>query len=155
MIAPQQEQVVPVRLYQGDGRLMLAAPMPGLEPENISVTITGQNAIIRGEYRGPHQEDRDLLIAEWAIGPYHREIPLPEPVDGAHANATYGNGVLVLVMPKLAAGQGGTDGELRLEVLAATRGEHVGHAGHDLHPTTTAAHLQQQAENVRSAAERS
>jgi HSP20 family protein len=152
MIAPQQEQMVPVRLYQSGGRLMLAAPMPGLEPENISVTIAGQRAIIRGEYRGPHQEDRDLLIGEWAIGPYYREIPLPEPVDGAHTNATYGNGVPVLVMPKRAAGQDGTDAEFRLEVLAATRGEHAAHALRDHHPTSTADRLRQQEEAVGSAA---
>ena len=155
MIGPRQEQVVPVRLYQGDGRLMLAAPMPGLEPENISVTITSTRAVLRGEYRGPHQQDRDLLIAEWAIGPYYREVQLPQSVDGARTNATYGNGVVVLVMPKLAPGEHGSDAEFRLEVLAATRGEHVGHTGHDLHQTTTAEQRHQQEETRRGATQRS
>ena len=111
-------------------------------------------AILHGEYRGPHQEDRDLLIAEWAVGPYYREIPLPQPVDGARTNATYGNGVLVLAMPKLSSGQEGSDAELRLDVLAATRGEYVGHAGRDLHATTTAEHLRQQEETLRGATRR-
>jgi HSP20 family protein len=155
MITPQQEQVVPVRVYQGDGRLMLAAPMPGLEPENISVTVSQSRAVIRGEYRGPHQEDRDLLVAEWAVGPYYREVQLPHPVDGRRTNATYGNGVLVLAMPKLSQGEDGNDAELHLEVLAATRGEYVGHAGRDLHPTTTAEHLRHQDETRRSATQHS
>jgi HSP20 family protein len=154
MIAPHQEQVVPVRLYQGEGRLMLAAPMPGLEPDDISVTVRRDTVVIRGEYRGPHQEERDLLIAEWAIGPYYREVRLPQPVDGARTNATYGNGVLVLVMPKLPAGEQGSDAEFRLEVLEATRGERVGHAGRDLHQTTTAEHLRQVEQVLRSATRR-
>jgi HSP20 family protein len=153
MIAPRQEQLVPVRMYQGDDRLMVAAPMPGLEPENISVIIRGDTVTIRGEYRGPHQEDRDLLIAEWATGPYYRELQLPQPVDGARTNATYGNGVLVLVMPKLAPGSGGHDGEFHLQVVTATRGERVGHAGRDLHDTSTEAHLRQLDEHARRAAQ--
>lgn len=154
MIAPQQEQVVPVRVYQSDDRLMVAMPMPGLEPEDILVTVRGNTVIVRGEYRGPHQQDRDLLIAEWAIGPYYRELQLPQPVDGARTNATYGNGVLVLAMPKLAPGQRGSDAAFHLEVIEATRGERVGHAGRDLHETTTAAHLQQLEEHVQRAARR-
>ncbi|HEX2325615.1 MAG TPA: Hsp20/alpha crystallin family protein, partial [Chloroflexota bacterium] len=74
MIAPQQEQIVPVRVYQSGERLMAIMPLPGLEPPDISVTVRGDEVVVRGEYRGPHQQDLDLLIAEWAIGPYHREL---------------------------------------------------------------------------------
>jgi HSP20 family protein len=151
MIAPQQEQLVPVRMYQGDGRLMVAAPLPGLEPEDISVTLQGDTLVIRGEYRGPHQSDRDLLIAEWAIGPFYRDLQLPFPVDGARTNATYGNGVLVLAMPKLAAGRDGSDTDFQLEVVTATHGERVGHAGRDLHETSADAHRQQLNEHARRA----
>lgn len=151
MIAPQQEQLVPVRMYQGVDRVMVAAPMPGLEPENISVTVKADTLIIRGEYRGPHQEQRDLLIAEWAIGPYYRELELPQAVDGARTNATYGNGVLVLAMPKLEPGQDRSDCEFQLQVVTATRGERVGHSGRDLHETSTEDHLRQVDANVQRA----
>ena len=154
MIAPHQEQLVPVRVYQGGERLMAMMPLPGVEPQDISVVVRGDRVVVHAEYRGPHQEERDLLIAEWAIGPYHRELVLPHAVDGARTNATYGNGVLVLVMPRLAPG--GTDpqdgwAEFRLEVIEATRGAHVGHTGHDLQQTTTAAYRQRQEEVARRA----
>jgi HSP20 family protein len=151
MIAPQQEQLVPVRMYEGDGRLMTAAPMPGLEPEDISVSLRDNRLVMRGEYRGPHQSDRDLHIAEWAVGPYYRELELSQPVDGARTNATYGNGVLVVVMPKLAPGERGNDAEFHLEVVQAPRGERVGHAGRDLHETTTAAHRRDMERSAQSA----
>jgi HSP20 family molecular chaperone IbpA len=154
MIAPQQEQLVPVRMYEGDGRLMVVAPMPGLEAEDISVSLRKDLLVIRGEYRGPHQAERDLLIAEWAIGPYYRDLQLPQPVDGTRTNATYGNGVLVLAMPKLVAGEDGSDAEFRLEVVQAARGERVGHAGRDLHETTTEEHrraMERSADSAHSA----
>jgi HSP20 family protein len=105
-MAHQQQQLttVPVRLYQIDDRIMVAAPMPGLEPEDIAVIVAGSRVIIRGAERGPGQHERDVLLAEWTIGPYYRELVLPQPVNGVLTNATYGNGVLVLALPKLAHG---------------------------------------------------
>lgn len=140
----QQQQSVPVRVYQTNDCLMVAAPLPGLEPENISVTIAGDCVTIRGEERGPGQHERDLLVAEWTIGPYYREVVLPQPVNGALTNATYGNGVLVLALPKLAHEQPGTPAEFQLQAITATHGERVGHAGSAIHPTTTHEHQQQQ-----------
>ena len=68
----------------------MAAPMPGLEAGDISVNISGAAVTIRGEERGAGQHERDLLLEEWSIGPYYREVSLPQAVDGSLANATYG-----------------------------------------------------------------
>ena len=142
---------VPVRVYTTDSRIMIAAPMAGLEPEDISVTVADTHVTIRGQERGPRQHERDLLMAEWTVGPYERRIDLPRPVNGALANATYGNGVLVLALPIMAPGQPGVRSEFILEVIAATRGERVGHTGRDLHPTTTQERRQKTAQMDRTA----
>lgn len=130
-----QGQRLPIRVYRSDERVMLAAPMPGLEPEDISVTIHDDRVVLHGEERGPGQHDLDLLVAEWSVGPYHREVELPAAVDGALANATYGNGVLVVSLPK-AAGDSSTTAHFQLRPIAATRGERVGHRGKHVAPTT-------------------
>jgi HSP20 family protein len=134
---------IPVRVYQSSDRLMVAAPLPGVEPADIAVRVAGDTLTIHGDVRGVHQEDVDLLLEEWAIGPYHREVRLPHPVDGARANATYGNGVLVLALPKATQGDATGDAEFRLEVNGAPRGQRVGHHGQDLSATTTEAHRRQ------------
>jgi HSP20 family protein len=123
---------LPVRLYQTGERLTIAAPMPGLQPKDIRVKVAGDRVVIHGEERGPHQHGLDLLLEEWTIGPYHREVDLPAAVDGSLANATYGNGVLVLSLPR-ATGRG-VRAELRLTSTGATRGEHVGHVGREARP---------------------
>lgn len=129
-------QILPVRLYQTSERFMIATPMPGLEPEDITVSIQEDRVFIRGKERGPGQHGRDLLIDEWTTGPYFREVSLPHPVDGAGTNATYGNGVLVLVMPKQSRRIHATPGELQLQSITPTRGAHVAHTGSNIHPTT-------------------
>jgi HSP20 family protein len=137
----QDGQKIPVRIYQSDNHVMLMAPMPGLEPENISVTIAGSRVEIRGEERGPRQHEKDVIVDEWAVGPYYREVKLPQAVNGSLANATYGNGVLVLSMPKLKPGEEAASAEFQLHPISATHGERVGFAGSEPRPKTTEEHI--------------
>src|SRR5919109_3618875 len=136
-LTSQQPQTVPLQIHQADERLVLAAPMPGLEPQDIAVIISGTRVTIRGEYRGSRQDQPEILISEWTIGPYYREVVLPQPVDGTLTNATYGNGVLVLALPKLAPEQTSIPAEFQLQAVVATHGEHIGHTGSAMQPITT------------------
>jgi HSP20 family protein len=129
----KEAQTVPVRIYESGNHLMLAAPMPGLQPQDISISIADHTISIRGEERGPRQDNLELLMAEWNIGPYFREIALDQAVNGDLTHATYGNGVLVLAMPKARDGRG-VDAEFTLEAISAARGERVGHTGSAIHP---------------------
>jgi HSP20 family protein len=133
-------QQLPVRIYQTENQFALAAPLPGLEPEDIRVTIDGKRVSIYAKQRGPRQHFLNLLQAEWTIGPYSREIDLPEAVDGSLTNATYGNGVLVLTIPKARGTPVTNRTEFTLEAVRPTRGERVGHVGHNIRPTSTREH---------------
>ena len=140
---------LPVRIYQSKNQFAVAAPVPGLEPEDITVAIEGRHVTIRGKERGPRQHDLDLLKAEWFIGPYHREIDFPENLDGSLANATYGNGVLVLTLPRSGARDAKPRTEFTLDRVSATRGERVGHTGHDIRQTTTQEHMERHTQTPR------
>ena len=75
-----------------------------------------------------------MLMEEWTMGPYYRELELPEVVNGSLTNATFGNGVLTLAMPK------GNDDDLsvikiQLETIDTARGERIGHKGVEIQPT--------------------
>ena len=133
-------QSIPVQIHQSDAHLVLAAPMPGLEPQDISIVIAGDKITIHGSYRGSRQEKEDTLVAEWTVGPYTREVVLPQPVNGPLTNATYGNGVLVLAMPKAQEESDDGHAEFQIEVVQATLGQRIGHTGSELRPTTTQEH---------------
>jgi len=135
-----ESQSIPVRIFNADEHIVLAAPLPGLEPENISVTIAGSKVEIKGEERGPGQHRRDLIVDEWTIGPYYREVSLPQAVDGRLANATYGNGVLVLSMPKQKNDQPAAGINFQLHPIESTRGERIGHSGMDARPAAVSQH---------------
>jgi HSP20 family molecular chaperone IbpA len=135
--------VLPVRVYEAGDKIMIAAPMAGLAPEDIAVSVDGDHVRIRGAERGPRQHGLGLVVAEWTVGPYDREVRLPSSVDGRLTNVTYGNGVLVVAMPRAKPGERPLAAEIGLTAIAATRGEHVGHIGRVARPTTTGEHLRQ------------
>jgi HSP20 family molecular chaperone IbpA len=133
---------LPVRVYEAGEKIMIAAPMAGLAPEDIAVTVHDQRVRIRGAERGPHQHDLELAVAEWTVGPYDREVRLPAPVNGRLTNVTYGNGVLVVAMPKIVRGERHGPAEIQLTAIEPTRGEHVGHVGRVPRPATTTEHVE-------------
>ncbi|MEO7021202.1 MAG: Hsp20/alpha crystallin family protein [Ktedonobacteraceae bacterium] len=127
-------QHIPVKVYRTDERLMIAAPMAGMEPENILVEVTSDGCLIlHGDQRAvlkevkEVKEAKELLIDEWSVGVYHREITLPVSVNATCANIDYGNGVLVVVLP---INEHTVPARLTLERITPTHGEHRGNAGH-------------------------
>jgi HSP20 family protein len=126
---PEQmkQQHIPVKVFRTDGRLMVAAPMAGLEPENIAVEVRADGRLIlHGDLRGMLKEVKDLLLDEWSVGVYHRELVLPVAVDAECANVTYGNGVLTVTLP---ISTQMSPARLTLARRTPTHGERKGNAG--------------------------
>jgi HSP20 family protein len=95
-------QQIPVKVYRSLDRLMVAAPMPGLQPEDILVEVTDSgHVILQGEVRGLLKDVKELLLDEWTVGGYYRDLDLPDgiAVDGTLGTVTYGNGVVVVTLP--------------------------------------------------------
>ena len=126
---PEQvkQQNIPVKVYRTDERLMIAAPMAGLEPKNIAVEVRADGRLIlHGDQRGMLKEVKDLLLDEWSVGVYHRELVLPVAVDAKCANVTYRNGVLMVTLP-ICTQMG--PAQLTLARRAPTHGERKGNIG--------------------------
>ncbi len=142
MHEPFASEHIPVKMYRGSNRLVVAAPMAGMEPEDIVVEVTadGQlnlHALMRAQFKGRHEAEHEVLLDEWNPGPYHRRIELPNKVDARLANATYSNGVLVVALPL--SGQT-RPARITLETVGPAHGERIASHGRPVHPTTAEEH---------------
>ena len=99
---------VPVKLYRTVDLVTVAAPMPGLEPEDVFAEVTRDGHLLLAGEVTPDvpgagaledRESKQVLLEEWTPGPYHRDVVLPAAVDGRRATLTYGNGVVVVALP--------------------------------------------------------
>jgi HSP20 family molecular chaperone IbpA len=142
MEAIPKQQTPPVKVYRSLGLLVVAMPMAGVGPDDIGVEVTADGRlVVEGRLRSDPLEDfgalastKEVLVDEWMVGPYRRELTLADPVDGPATTLTYGNGVLVVVLP-IADRTRAT--RLTLLPLSATRGERAGSPDHPKHRPIT------------------
>src|SRR5262249_52749087 len=135
---PFSSEHIPVKMYRGTNRLVIAAPMAGMEPENITVEVTADGKLrLQATERAELKGDTEVLLDEWNPGPYARRLDLPNAVDAELANVTYANGVLVVALPLAGQTRPAT---LTLRMVGPAHGERIGSHGRPVHPTTWEEH---------------
>lgn len=86
---------------KGD-KVVVAADVPGVEKEDLSVNISGDRLEISAERKKEAEEKKEGYVRrERTYTNYYRSILLPTEVDGDKADATFENGVLEISMPKV------------------------------------------------------
>lgn len=75
--------------------------MPGVKPEDIDITITGDTLTIKGEVKAEEKvEKANYIRRERRYGAFSRSLTLPTSVVAEKAKAEFENGVLTLTLPK-------------------------------------------------------
>jgi HSP20 family protein len=91
--------VLPVDVYATADDLVILASVPGLNPEDVEITIEGDTLTIKGETKPP-LENVDYHVQERRYGPFGRTLTLNMPVQADQAEAVFEKGVLTLTIPK-------------------------------------------------------
>lgn len=95
----QRVNTLPVDVYSTDNELVLKASVPGVEAEDVEITIEGDKLTIKGETKAP-PDDVEYHIQERRSGPFGRTLTLNVPVEASNAEASFKNGELTLIIPK-------------------------------------------------------
>jgi len=92
-----------IDILDSKDRIKIEAELPGMGPENIEVTITGNGVMLKGEKQcSKHDQNQEYLLQEIEYGSYQRYIPLPDSVDPDKAKASFKKGMLWIEIPKKA-----------------------------------------------------
>ncbi len=90
---------VPLDVYTTDEELVISASVPGVNPNDVEITIEGDTLTIRGEIPAP-LENVDYITQERPYGKFQRTLRLNIPVQADKAEAVFDRGVLTLTIPK-------------------------------------------------------
>lgn len=90
---------LPVDAYTTPEEIVVIASVPGIDPENVEITLEGETLTIRGELPAP-KKDVNYVLQERPFGKFARTLTINVPVDADKAEATFHNGVLTLRIPK-------------------------------------------------------
>ncbi|MEW6545461.1 MAG: Hsp20/alpha crystallin family protein [Bacillota bacterium] len=87
-------------VIQKEGQLLIRAELPGVDPEQVEVTVEDNQLTIKGERKEEVQvEKENWLRRELRYGSFQRCLTLPAEADTEHIKATYRNGVLEITVP--------------------------------------------------------
>lgn len=84
-----------------ENEFIMRGEMPGIEPKDIDISLTGHTLTLKGEKaRERKEEGESYRFVERSYGSFCRMVELPVDVDPEHVKASYKNGVLTVRLPK-------------------------------------------------------
>jgi len=91
-----------IDVYQTKDDVIVKAVVPGLDPEDIDVSVTGDILTIKGEFKQEEKVEKEQYVyQERRFGQFCRQMSLPALVKADKAVAEYEQGVLTLKLPKV------------------------------------------------------
>ena len=96
-------------VFEDEQRLVVRIEAPGMRKEDFSIEIGGDTLLVRGVKRFERESTEGRWrVLQCAYGSFQRSVPLPAPVRGEEASASYRDGVLRIDLPKREPGRPGS-----------------------------------------------
>ena len=93
-----------IDLLDREKELIVRAELPGVEKDDVEVTIAGDRLTIEAEREFEEEEKKDTFYRhELGYGELRRTIALPVEIDAEHIEAELKDGILNVVLPKIQA----------------------------------------------------
>lgn len=90
-----------VDLCETNDEVVVTATVPGIKPDDLKITLTGDVLQISGQTtEDTERKDATYHMRERRSGQFHRTISLPASVNADAVKSEFQNGVLTLTLPK-------------------------------------------------------
>ena len=98
----EQEPFPRVDMIEQDNEIVVRAEVPGVEKEDLDISMTDNTLTISGRTKGEQRkEEGDFVFHEMRRGSFSRTVGLPTFVRGAEVKAKYEDGVVEITLPKV------------------------------------------------------
>jgi len=100
---PFEGHIPKVDVVDRDGEVVIRAELPGVEKDNLDISLTDDSVTIKASTKQESEEEKgDYHRREISQGSFSRTIALPASVQGDQAKAKFKDGLLELTLPKKA-----------------------------------------------------
>jgi HSP20 family protein len=100
--APFEGRMPRVDMIDRDTDIVIRAELPGITKEDLDVSMTDDAVTLRASVRHEEKEEKgEYYRREMSRGEFQRTLRLPAAVKGEQAKATFKDGILELVLPKM------------------------------------------------------
>ena len=110
----QQEWHPSLNLSETEDTLVAEIEVPGINPEDIDISVTSEMITIAGEKKqAKEDEQKNYHLMERSYGQFSRSLQLPSVIDPERVEARYRDGILLITL-----GKTGPTKSKRIEVKA-------------------------------------
>jgi HSP20 family protein len=89
-----------VECYIEGDKMVVRADLPGIDPKDVEITVSGDILTIKGSREQKREEkERNFVFKEVSYGSFERSMTLPAGVKTEDIKAAYKDGVLELTAP--------------------------------------------------------
>jgi HSP20 family protein len=93
---------VPLDVIEDEGKVTIKAAVPGINPEDLDVSIENNVLTIKGEHKSEEvSETAKVFRRENSYGSFSRSIRLSPQLNQEAINATFKNGFVTITIPKV------------------------------------------------------
>ena len=94
-----------LNISEDNDSIFVDALAPGLEPDTLNVSVTGDQLVISGEKKPLPKNIKSEYVhrSERSAGQFTRSLSLSAGVESNKVQANYTNGVLKIILPKVEA----------------------------------------------------
>lgn len=90
-----------IDVSETDNEITVRAEVPGIDPKDIDVSLTGQTLVISGEKtESREKKDENFFHSERRFGSFRRTVTLPVGVNTEQVSAEHKNGLLTIKLKK-------------------------------------------------------
>ncbi|MBW1918229.1 MAG: Hsp20/alpha crystallin family protein [Deltaproteobacteria bacterium] len=90
-----------VDVSESADKVTVKAEIPGMEPKDIDISLSGDLLTIKGEKKSEREEkEENYHLIERSYGSFSRTLRLPVGVEADKIEASYKQGVLTITCPK-------------------------------------------------------
>ena len=103
-LAPFEGRLPKVDVIDREDEVVVHAELPGVRKDDLDVSVSENVLTIKASTRQEEKEEKgEYYRRERSVGTFTRTLTLPSGVDDSKAKATFNEGLLELVFPKLMA----------------------------------------------------
>jgi len=90
-----------IDIEENSGRIHVKAELPGINENDLNVTVTGNVLTIAGEKKEEEKKEKDgrCIVSERFFGSFSRSVTLPNGVEADKIKAEFKGGILNIEIP--------------------------------------------------------
>jgi HSP20 family protein len=88
-------------VYETDSEIVVKVAVPGVNPDDINIQVSGNTVTISGETRDEQEDSgKNFYQKQLRYGKFSQSVVIPTTIQVDKAEANFRNGILTLTLPK-------------------------------------------------------